>query len=248
MRRHLIIRLSVLFILAQHLSQTGAQPSHTVRVWLDGNDDVNRKDGTKSRGTWIDLAEHPVSAEGVAHVSTLKGVTDLDIGYFPDVVRIDGKALSKIGDIRSLRGVNFFITGVKEKEWSFLAKLSKLEYLHVDGQQLNLGDDFLQLVSKLKRLKTLRIIPHSNFSDEGIARLASLQNLTELSLSSSLITDRSLRTIGELKKLRFLYLASPRLTDDAAEHLSSLREFQAITVGNFHRTNVENTCKQQGNE
>ncbi len=131
---------------------------------------------------------------------------------------------------------------------SFLVKLSKLEYLHVDGEQLNLGDDFLQLVSKLKRLKTLRIVPQSNFSDEGIAELASLQNLKELSLSSSLITDRSLRTIGELKELRILYLASPRLTDDAAEHLSNLRKFQEITAGSFHRTNVEINPKKQGDE
>jgi Leucine-rich repeat (LRR) protein len=232
-----------LFILAEHLPPAAAQPSHPVRVWLDSKDDANRKVDTKSNGTWIDLAEHPVSAKEISRISTLKGVTGLDIGYFPDVVQIDGKALSKIGDIKGLRGLSFYITGVKEEDWSVLAKLSKLEYLRVDGEQLDLGDDFLQFVSRLKRLKTLQIAPHSNFSDEGIAKLASLQNLTELSLSSSLMTDRSLRTIGELKKLRILYLASPHLTDDAAERLANSRTFEEITVGKFHRTNDKNAPK-----
>jgi hypothetical protein len=248
MFRRLTVWLFVLFILAQHLPQTDAQPSRPVRVWLDDKDDAEGNDGTQSKGTWIDLTDHPVSAEAIARISTLKGVTDLDIGYFPDVVRTDGKALSSIGDIKGLRGLSFFITGVKEKDWSFLAKLSKLEYLHVDGEQLDLGDEFLQFVSRLKRLKTLRIAPESDFSDEGIAKLASLQNLTELRLSSSLMTDRSLTTISELKKLRILSLWSPRLTDDAAEHLANLREFQNIAIGSFHRTNVENKPAKQGVE
>jgi hypothetical protein len=233
MCRCLTIWLSVQFVLAQHFPQAGAQPSHPVRVWLDSKEDGNRKDGTKSKGTWIDLTDHPVSAEEIAYISTLKGVTGLDIGYFPDVVRTDGKALSKIGDIKGLRDLSFYITGVEEKDWSFLTKLSKLDYLHVDGEQLDLGDDFLRFVSRLKALKTLRIMPQSNFSDEGIGKLASLQNLTELSLTSSLMTDRSLKTIGELKKLNTLFLASPHLSDEAAKRISKLREFRAISVGSF---------------
>lgn len=237
--RRLTIWLSVLFILAQYFPHAGAQPSHPVRVWLENKDDANGKLGTKSKTTSIDLAGHPVTVETIARISSLKGVTMLDIGYFPDAVRIDGKALAEIGELKGLRGISCYITGVEEKEWSFLAKLSKLEYLDVDGEQLNLGDDFLQFVSRLEKLKMLRIA-HSNFSDKGIAKLAALQNLTELRLSSSLMTDRSLQTIGDFKKLRILYLWSPHLTDKAAEQLSKRSAFEEITVGSFHRTNVEN--------
>jgi hypothetical protein len=137
MFRRLTIWLYVLFILAQYFPQTRAEPIHTVRVWLGDKDSAKEDDGPKRE--WIDLTEHPVSAEGIARISTLNDVSGLDIGYFPDVVRIDGKALCKIGDIKGLRNLNFYITGVKEKDWSFLAKLPKLEYLDVDGEQLNLG-------------------------------------------------------------------------------------------------------------
>ena len=129
-----------------------------------------------------------------------------------------------------------------------MATLTELEPLWVDGEELDLGDDFLQFVSELTTLKELVIGPRGKFSDEGVAKLASLQNLTELYLSSSLMTDRSLRTIGELKELRVLSLWSPHLTDDAAEHLANSREFEEIRVRYFYRKNVENLAKKKVDE
>jgi hypothetical protein len=240
MFRCLTIWLSVLFTFALHLPLARAVPGLTGCVWFE------REGNADSKKQWI--REHPISAEGIARIAALKGVTDLDIGFFPDVVEIDGKALAGIGKIEGLRGLTFYITGVnlKEKDWAFLAKLTEMDSLWVYGEELDLGDDFLQFVSELKALKELVIFPRGKFSDEGVAKLASLQNLTELRLCSSLMTDRSLRTMGELKELRVLDLWSPHLTDDAAERLADSREFEEISVRYFYRTNDESRAKKEG--
>jgi hypothetical protein len=149
MIRRLTIWLSVLFTFALHFPHASAVPSLSGCVWFE------REGNSNSKKTWI--TEHPISAEGIARIAALKGVTDLDIGFFPDVVEIDGNALAGIGKIRGLRGLTFYITGVnvKEKDWSFLAKLTELESLWVYGEELDLGDDFLQFVSELTTLKEL---------------------------------------------------------------------------------------------
>jgi len=182
--------------------------------------------------TWIDLTEHPVSVEEIARISTTKDVAGLSIGSFPDAVEIDGKALAEIGNITTIRGLDFFITGVKEKDWAFLSRLKKLEHLHIDGEHLELGDNFLEVASKLHSLKTLRVIPESGFSDAAIAKLASLRNLTELDLSSSLMTDQSLKVMAGFKKLKSLRLQSPNVSKKEAEKLLDSTAIKHLRVIN----------------
>lgn len=228
----------VLIIPTGYSPRASAQPVNTVRVWLEDSCESEENVGAKHDRNWVDFTEHPVSAAIISRISTMKGVTALDIGYFPDVVQIDGKALSKIGCIKGLRSLNCYITGVNEDDWQFLAKLSDLEELLVDGERLELGDDFLRYVSRLKNLRTLRI-QQSDFTDEGIKKLASLKNLTELSLTSPLMTDRSLKTISEFSKLKTLYLSSPHLRDDKPKDLSNLKELQELTIYPGFSTDVE---------
>jgi len=187
----------------------------------------------------ISLSDHDVSLGEMTYVSTLKGVTDMDVGFFPDVVRIDKKALSRIGHMKGIKGLTFYVTGVKEEDWTFLTKLSNLEYLSVDGEHLHLGDDFLQFASKIPSLETMNIPHCSKFTDNGIKKLESLQNLNHLWLSSSLITDESLKTMAKLEKLNTLRLVSPHLTGDGKKHLSKLKKLEEVTFETYCRDKLK---------
>lgn len=137
--------------------------------------------------------------------------------------------------------------------WQGIETLTELEeelWLY-DCPKLS-GDD-ISAVARLKDLKNLRIEGGGALSDNEVIRLASCEQLEQLTLTSTVATDHALAAIARLPKLRSLVLscvatnkglqelaestslrrlsvASPNMTDEAfdsvrnsATHLESMR-------------------------
>jgi hypothetical protein len=238
MRRSLAISLLAMVVSPWHVMNAEAQSSHPIVATLSKpNDSIG--EGKNQDEVYISVLEYPISVEGMGPVLALNGVRHLSIGYFPDVVQIDGDAQATVGKLTELRGLEVFITGVEEKDWAFLTQLEKLESLWINGEGLKFGDQLLKAVAKLEHLESLRIDPLGDFSDEGVAKLVASRTLTEVRLSSTHLTDRSLDMLGEIEHLKILNLWSPKFTDAAAERLVNSMKCEEVAVNDFSRERRE---------
>ncbi len=70
-------------------------------------------------------------------------------------------------------------------------------------------------------------------NDEGVEALLALKdNLVELSLANSQITDRALEAVGQMTNLTNLHLQNTAITDAGLEHLANLYQLQYLNLYN----------------
>lgn len=111
---------------------------------------------------------------------------------------------------RQLRAIRLLGCRITDKSAKSFAKLPQLEHLVVGISPL--GDEFAMGL-KGASIKILSITD-SEITDEGIAHLAELPNLTELNLGSTRLTRRAATKLATLKSLKVLSIHGPGIDDD----------------------------------
>lgn len=126
----------------------------------------------------------------------------------------------KLSELKALRSLEKLVLEVSghDFDFSFIESLESLERLSIPWVDLNESD--LESISKLKKLRAITL-GFSNTNEEferGIEKLASLQNLDELTYSGS-INAEQLKCLSTLKSLRRLNISwgQPDSDDELAK-------------------------------
>lgn len=73
-------------------------------------------------------------------------------------------------------------------------------------------------------------IGFSDVTDDGLASISSMGNLEKLYLQNTAITDEGIAHLGALRNLRYLNLYGNQITDAALEHLEELPKLKSLFI------------------
>jgi hypothetical protein len=89
------------------------------------------------------------------------------------------------------------------------------------------GDADIRGLSNHQQVQDL-YLPSTAVTDEGLMEVASLKQLQALILSDTRVTDRGLKHLASLNQLRHLDLSRTQVTDDGLKHLAPLTQLRDL--------------------
>lgn len=100
------------------------------------------------------------------------------------------------------------------------------------------ADTDLRELAKYPELSTLDL-SLTHITDEGMAELKNLRNVTDLNLYySEYVTDQGVAAIKDWKKLKHLNLHGTKSSDTALEHIAGITSLESLDVGSTLMTDV----------
>jgi len=109
------------------------------------------------------------------------------------------------------------------------ADLEKVEDL-VFFSKLNINDQGLKELAKLKRLRRLLLVK-TDITDAGLREMAKLPELVSLTISGSDITSAGLKEVANLPNLESLGLMASQITDEGLQELAKLKNLYDLNLG-----------------
>lgn len=98
-------------------------------------------------------------------------------------------------------------------------------------KNIGLTDRGIEVLKSLPALEGLTIF--DGVTDEDLRRISLLENLTQLTVQTSDVTDDGLAHLGKMKKLTVVVLFKcPKITDKGIEHLSGLTNVDNLLLDN----------------
>jgi hypothetical protein len=186
---------------------------------------------TTDEGMWLLVRRFPsvvslevkyngyyLTDEGMKAVSTLIGLTSLDLGYCD---KVTDKGLLAVSSLTGLTSLN--LCGcelVTDKGLLAVSSLTGLTSLDLCGCEL-VTDEGVKAVSTLTGLTSLNLCCCNLVTDEGMLAVSSLTGLTSLDISHcKLVTDEGLKAVSTLTGLTYLDLRyCDKVTDEGVEAL-----------------------------
>jgi hypothetical protein len=137
-----------------------------------------------------------------------------------------------IGNSKSIRFL--VIDGGDTLSDSFVDKITQhlinLEHSDLDSELLT--DRTLHLLSeRCGNLKSIHLYS-KQFTDQGVAFLASAKQLQEIWMECPLLTQESVNALTELKDLRHLLSTAPTINNEVVEKVAKLPELQILCLRN----------------
>jgi serine/threonine protein kinase/Leucine-rich repeat (LRR) protein len=179
-----------------------------------------------------EIRKLPASQFSVAIVdfAGLKQITDDSLGNLTSLkklrlVRLDDTSVTDAGlkylaAIKSLTGLLVWGTAITGLGFDAFPPDSQLESLEFGGAQVN--DRGLAAIAKLQNVRNLCLHCVKEVSDDGLAVLKRMPNLSGLNLNGTDITNRAFATLNELTKLKSLGLNNTRVSEVKLAKLESL--------------------------
>ncbi len=167
------------------------------------------------------------TASGLAHLKHLKKLRIVDFGQ----ISVDDAGVTHLTALANLERIEggLFVTA---KGMKTLGSLPNLKALHVgikgpiQGNHDSLGIAYL---AGLDALEELSII-NAEVSDTDLLHIEPLKNLRHLAISGSGITDRGLASIAKLNRLDYLDLRFVDVTKQGLNQLRSLTDLKFLRV------------------
>jgi hypothetical protein len=162
-----------------------------------------------------------------AKITTVRGALSVTVGDCSRWTEADYKALGSLTRVTNLS----FGPGFTEQALPLLAGLTELEALATNGMQVS--DDGVKALAQFKKLRRLAFFhPSRTFTGVGLARLADLKDLEELTVAGSFaVNNDGLAAISKLKGLKQLRVWHAGNTDEGVQRLKELPALEALTLG-----------------
>ncbi|MFN3192086.1 MAG: hypothetical protein ACE361_16360 [Aureliella sp.] len=168
--------------------------------------------------TELNLSHSDLKGYGLGHLSGLNNLRHVDLSSCHWLNDESAKYLEHLGQVRSIS-----LDG-KSNEW-FSNDIWK-RAIQVDPSY---HEQFS--ISMLERLR-------GGLTDSGLAHVAKLDKLTELSLVKTRITDKGLSRLVALKQLQRLDLSRTAVTDAGLKHLLQLKDLRALKLNYTYVSDV----------
>jgi hypothetical protein len=166
----------------------------------------------------------------------LTGLSQLE-AFGTNGFQFSDESVKEFAHFKKLRTLTFFHPGKQftGTGLSQLAELPDLERMTVAGS-FSFGDDGMAALSKLKRLRELRVW-HAGNTNEGVKKLQDLSALESLNLGQRLTqkgdacpNDATIALLADVKSLKALELSEARLSYDALVRLKKLPGLKKLTL------------------
>ena len=163
-------------------------------------------------------------AEVVASKGVVTAVTVQDGSKLTDE---DFRQLGRLTHIKTLSVSN----GLNDERLSLLTTLLELEYLQTNLAQVT--DDGIKPLARLKNLRNLKFFhPGKSFSGAGLAHLAELPNLTQLTVAGSLaFNDDGMAAVAKLTRLQEFRTWHAGPTQEGVKKLTALKNLKSLYLG-----------------
>jgi internalin A len=112
-------------------------------------------------------------------------------------------------------------------------ELTKADLVKVTSLNLansHITDEGLKQVATLKNLTRLSLVNCKQYSDVGLKEVAKLKNLTYLNLASAEITEVGLKEVAKLGKLNYLNLSYIDVTDAGLKEVAKLEKLTVLAM------------------
>ncbi|MFO0911854.1 MAG: hypothetical protein U0795_02770 [Pirellulales bacterium] len=178
-----------------------------------------------------------LTADDIAYLSTLSGVSELNIGGLTIDPPVEIKSdLKPLEGMKGLEFVHLCKHDIKDDDLQFVAALPKLADIEFNGRgdglywQHSVTDQCADHLVKAKGLKGVWIDGYGPLTDNFLEKLtAGLPGLVGLHMGSPQLTDESLRLLAtRCKHIEHLNMRSDRFTDNGIQHLVSAQRLQSL--------------------
>jgi WD40 repeat protein len=169
-------------------------------------------------------------------------VTDDDMAVIAKAPAIERMYVSDTGltdvgvrhlaEIKSLRDIDLKSTRTTDAGVAFLAEL-KLTTLSLYDTEVT--DEALKTVSRMPTLLSLRLENNPTLTDAGLAQLAKLPKLEQVTTTNTRLTDAGVAELAKIGTLKRLICNYCDLTDAAIPHIARLKN---LTHCNLNQTYV----------
>ncbi len=116
--------------------------------------------------------------------------------------RKTNKNLEQVRSLDRIRSLTIANTSIDDKGLGLLATAERLEELHISSQLMT--DTSMSVFCELPRLRSLFLDDVPNVTDAGIANIKKLNNLIELLLRGTQLSNEGLDSILHLSNLSVL--------------------------------------------
>ena len=188
--------------------------------------------GNTNLTTLILACPEAITDDVLVHLAGLRKLEKLEIAFAP---RLTGRKFAGSDWLTSVQKVDFLQSSLDDDALRLLAAGPKLRSLKVERTaithegfralvpvrtltELSMGgcpniteNDFIEILPRLGRLQRLDL-SYAAFGDEAAGAVATLTNLTMISLSGTKLTDAGLAKLANLSRLESLVLAGTRVT------------------------------------
>ncbi|HEY4313096.1 MAG TPA: M56 family metallopeptidase [Pirellulales bacterium] len=160
-------------------------------------------------------------------LSNLRSMTITNVG--PRVKEDLGNAvLAAVGQMQSLSSLRIYGLGMSVDGVDALVKAPSLQELYLDSVELH-----EQTLTALKRLKDLRKLGLGSVGvvgDAALQKLVAFEQLTQVSLTGSGLSDDGLAKFANLHALEILNLPDSKITGTGLAGLANLKQLRTLTL------------------
>ncbi|MFK7820244.1 MAG: protein kinase [Planctomycetaceae bacterium] len=206
-----------------------------------GAGDVQQPKSSTVTGTALDreIAEETIRLGG--HIDVRFEGDDYEVDSIDDIpdghisllwVMFDNKQtlsdeyFDRLTQLDSLEGVDFFSCSFSDDAFARLGEIESLRVVHAPMTRVDTG---VAALAKLPRLYRLTLTS-TQISNETLKAFEGNSTLRQLRLSETSITDDALKTIGSFTALETLNLDVCRVTSAGIRHLSSLTTLTTLKL------------------
>ena len=183
-----------------------------------------------------------VNKAGCKDLSPLSklGPDDLyDLGFrsgVPEFNSAGNRNKSYIVGLTGLKELGLRLTNASGEGMRFIKEMKSLECLTLPGR---IDDAGLAEVAEQRSLKRLHFSGKNLVTNEGLAVLAKLSSLEELSLTGSRIGDDGLVHLAKLPSLRYLMLYGENFSDAGMAHLKNVPSLKILNLAHLKQITDE---------
>lgn len=163
-----------------------------------------------------------IDDEGFSHLKKLTNVRALDLRDSS----ITDKGLQHLSNWDSLDSLTLPHNGVTGSGLAALANARELKSL--DLRQTSVTNEGMAGVGRLTQLTKLQLPRH--LGDAGLSHLTTLEQLEDLELEKTSITDQGIKSLTKLPKLKSLDLTGTAVTDAAIDDLIQLKSLEFLVI------------------
>lgn len=172
--------------------------------------------------TWLELGSTKITDTSFQYLRDMPSIEALDVS----LTNVTDKGIESLKGHPRLAQLGLTYTKVSHHGLKHLVNLQNLVALDISGIAT---DEMLSAVKHMRKLRVLRVDLSSDVSDAGLAHLAGLVDLEELSLRGCpKITDAGMIHLAGLVSLKTIHVGLTKVTDKGKELLRTLPDLKTL--------------------